>query len=160
MYKLPILLQIDSQMTPERSLKSSKYPRSQKAANSFPINPGPVPASLCPQSKPLDILDHFICPHPVCYHHPHPFISSHVRRKQTLVPAAWGIIAFPSSPKRLCTMPPQPLSPTQQTKVAPPVSIASISKRSIGCLRKRAGSSLRSKNSPLAGATEPRECPD
>jgi hypothetical protein len=30
----------------------------------------------------------------------------------------------------------------------------------MGCLRNLAGSSLRSKYSPLAGATGPRECPD
>jgi hypothetical protein len=48
----------------------------------------------------------------------------------------------------------------QQTNVAPPVSIASISARSMGARRNRAGSSLRSKYSPFTGATEPRECPE
>ncbi len=49
---------------------------------------------------------------------------------------------------------------TQQTNVAPPVSMASISARSMGARRNRAGSSLRSKNSPLAGVMDPREAPD
>jgi hypothetical protein len=49
---------------------------------------------------------------------------------------------------------------SQQTNVAPPVSMASISARSMGARRNRAGSSLRSKYCPFAGATEPRECPE
>lgn len=48
----------------------------------------------------------------------------------------------------------------QQTKVAPAVSMASISARSMRVRRNRAGSSLRSKYSPLAGATGPRELPE
>ena len=46
---------------------------------------------------------------------------------------------------------------SQHTSVAPPVSIASISSCVKGALRNRCGSSFRSKYSPLAGATEPRE---
>jgi len=43
----------------------------------------------------------------------------------------------------------------QQTRVAPPVSMASISAKSSGVRRNLAGSSLRSKYSPLPASTEP-----
>lgn len=52
------------------------------------------------------------------------------------------------------------LTAPQQTRVAPPVSIASISERSMGCRLNLAGSSLRSKYSPLAGVTAPKEWPE
>ena len=44
---------------------------------------------------------------------------------------------------------------TQPKRVAPPVSMASISARVKGTLRKRSGSSLRSKNWPLGGSIGP-----
>lgn len=44
--------------------------------------------------------------------------------------------------------------------LAPPLSIASISALDHADRRNRAGSSLRSKNSPLCGSTGPSECPE
>lgn len=131
--------------------------------------PTPCAHTTFTRSKsPTCIMSRFI-PYLVLYRHPvcrtAALLSRCVGYKCSLFLALASLLPYRPNESTNISGPSFPPTTTHTlthyaNRLAPPVSMASISDRSIGCRRNLAGSSLRSKNSPLAAATEPRSFPD
>lgn len=118
---------------------------------SFPNCIGPIPSPFPTQCHPSDPLGLGSPISPEAHH----LISSFHDAIEKQCEFFLGIIAF-----SLIFVQNFSQASFQHTNVAPPVSMASISARSIRVRRNRAGSSLRSKNSPFAGVTGPSSWPE